>query len=188
MNLPQLQELLRPLASRVTNMVARIVVGRVDDSKKLQTVQLGALADLDDGEHHQPYGFSSVPLVGAEGVAVFPNGDAGVPLVVVISDRRHRPTDGEPGEVTVYNHTGATMRFTKDGDVKVKPAPGRKVIVEATDGSAGELATKADLVALRDAFVSWVVAAGDGGLSLKTVLTDLITENWPSGTSVLKAE
>lgn len=134
---------LRRIAARVANIAARGVVQLVNDAKKLQLVQLGVLEDedVDDGEHFQPYGFSSVPLVGAEAVVVFPGGDRGHPLVVAVSDRRYRPTGGQPGEVTVYNHTGAKVRITKDGDLELTPAPGRKTIINGANtgpGLAGE--------------------------------------------------
>ncbi len=135
--LSQIEHLLRPLRTRISNLVGRGVVKGVADGKKLQVLQLGVLAGetVDGGEHHQPYGFSSVPLGGAEAVVLFPDGDRARPLVVAVSDRRHRPTSGSPGEVTVYNNTGAKVTITKDGDIKVQAAPGRDVLVD--DGSGG---------------------------------------------------
>lgn len=109
----QLRHLLRPLATRIANTVARAVIQLADDGKKLQLLQLGVLAGetVDDGEHHQPYGFSSVPLGGAEAVVVFPNGDRSHPLVVSVSDRRHRPTGGKGGEVCMYTDEGDVIRL-----------------------------------------------------------------------------
>ncbi len=106
----------------------------VNDAKKLQLVQLD---DVDDGEHFQPYGFSSVPLAGAESVTVFPNGEHGHPLVIVISDRRHRPRNGEPGEVTVYNNTGAKAVLKANGDITVEPGEGGKVILAGANTGPG---------------------------------------------------
>lgn len=138
--LDQLRHLLRPLSTRVANTVARAVVQLVDDDKKQQLVQLGVLAGetVDDGEHFHSYGFSSVPLPGAEAVALFPNGDRSHPLVVAVADRRHRPTGGEPGEVTMYSHTGAKVRMLANGDIEVQPAPGREVLIRES-GTAGAL-------------------------------------------------
>jgi len=127
--LDQLRHLLRPLSTRIANSIARAVVQVVADGSKLQVLQLGVLEgeDVDDGERFQAYGFSSVPLAGAEAVVLFPNGDRGHPLVVAVDDRRHRPTGGEPGEVTVYNDKGATVKITRDGDIIITPAPGKTV-------------------------------------------------------------
>src|SRR4051812_7608403 len=135
-DLAQLSHLLRPLRVQVANLAARATVQLVDDSGKLQTLQIGDIAGgpYDDCEHLQPYGFSSVPLAGADTACViFPNGDRGHPLVIAVADRRWRPTGGEPGEVTIYNNTGARITMTKDGDILVRAAPGRDVLVD--DGS-----------------------------------------------------
>lgn len=144
--LEQLRHLVRPLATRVANMVARGVVQLVADDANLQRVQVGVLAgeDIDDAEHHQPYGFASVPLVGAEAVLVFPAGDRAHPLAVVVSDRRSRPTDGAPGDVTVYNAAGAKVRLLASGDIEVQPATGGQVLVRSDGGAALPLVTKDD--------------------------------------------
>ena len=118
--LDQLRHLLRPLATRVANTVARAVVNLVDDSKKMQLVQLGVLADEPVAgasgagcEHFQPYGFFSVPFPGAEAVVIFPNGDRTHPLVVAVSDRRYRPTSGKPGEVGLRTDEGDEIRLAR---------------------------------------------------------------------------
>lgn len=104
---------MRPIAMRIANSLARAVVQLVDDSKQLQLLQLGVLADetVDDAEHHQPYGLASVPLAGGEAVVVFPGGDRGHPLVVVASDRRYRPTGRTQGEVCLYTDEGDLVRL-----------------------------------------------------------------------------
>lgn len=138
--LAQLRQLLRPLVTRIANIGARAVVQLVNDATKLQLLQVGVLADedVDDAEHHQPYGFSSIPLAGAEAVLLFPNGDRSHPLAVVVSDRRHRPTGGEPGQVDLYNNTGARITMTKDGDIEIRPAAGRDVLI-SDGGTPGAL-------------------------------------------------
>jgi phage baseplate assembly protein V len=141
--LSQLRHVLRPLASRVANVVARGVVHLVDDAQKLQLVQLGVLADetIDAGEHHQPYGFSSVPLPGAEAVAVFPGGDRGHPLVLAVSDRRHRPTGGQAGEVVLYTDEGDTVRLGR-GHVVVVATTGQIKLGSSSASQAAILGTQ----------------------------------------------
>lgn len=147
--LDQVMKILGPLATRIANLEARGVVQLVDDTKKLQLLQLGVLdgEDVDDVEHHQPYGFSSVPLEGAEAVVSFLDGDRERALATVVSDRRHRPTGGEPGDVLLYNHVGSKVTLHADGrvealneagakvtllangDIEINPAPGREVLI-----------------------------------------------------------
>jgi len=140
----QLGALLQPLRQRVTSMVARGVVKLVSDAKKLQLLQLGVLAGevIDGAEHFQSYGFTSVPLAGAEAIVLFPGGDRARPLVVSVSDRRHRPTGGEPGEVTMYSHTGAKVTMLANGNIEVQPGPGGQVLIRSEGGVAEPLITK----------------------------------------------
>jgi len=114
------------MATRLANSIARAVVQRVDDSTRMQLVQLGVLAgeDVDDAEHFQPYGFKSVPLAGAEAVVLFPNGDRAHPLVVVVDDRRNRPDTWQAGEAGLYNDAGAIVRLKANGDIEIGQAGG----------------------------------------------------------------
>jgi phage gp45-like len=74
-----MNHLVKPLATRIANMVARALVKNVDDSLKVQILQLGVLADetREGVERIQNYGFTSVPLEGAEAVALFVGGRQG---------------------------------------------------------------------------------------------------------------
>jgi phage baseplate assembly protein V len=182
--LKQIRELIRPLSTRIANGAARAVVELTDDGPKLQLLQVGVLAGetLDDAEHFQPYGFSSVPLGGAEAVVVFPNGDRAHPLVVVVSDRRYRPVGGEPGEVTVYNHTGAKVTITKDGDIKIQAAAGREVLVDDGAGGTEPLVKRSEF--LRHGHAT----AATGAVSPPMVApTSTPSATFP-GTSVLKGK
>lgn len=189
--LDNLRRLIRPLQTRVSNLVARAVVQLVDDSAKQQLVQLGVMVgeDIDDGEHFHPYGFSSVPLVGAEAVALFPGGDRGHPLVVAVSDRRHRPTGKPGGHVCVYHHTGAIIEFTETGDVAVTPAPGRQVLLGSASASDPPALTS-ELATLKSAITTakGAAVAGDGGVAAFTSLEASIATGWPVGATKVKAE
>lgn len=144
--LRQIRHLVEPLAQQAVNSIARAVVQLADDGTKLQLLQLGVQADedVDDAERFQEYGFSSVPLPGAEAVVVFPGGDHGHPLVVAVDDRRHRPTGLEPGEVCVYTSAGAKIIGKANGDIEVIPAPGREVYIRSEGGSADRLVKKSE--------------------------------------------
>lgn len=117
-----LEQLLHPVRTRLANIAARAVVRLVKDATNLQSLQLGVLADedIDDAENFQQYGFSSVPMPGAEAVAVFPNGDRGHPLVIATADRRYRPTGRAPGEVTLYTKEGDEIHFAAGHIIRIK--------------------------------------------------------------------
>ena len=112
---------LRRLSVRLAGVVSRAVVKRVDDSKKRQIVQAGLLeGETREGlEHYQPYGFTSVPHAGAEGVALFAGGERDHGLLVAVDDRRYRLTGLENGEVALYTDEGD--KPSGEGDVIYSP-------------------------------------------------------------------
>jgi phage baseplate assembly protein V len=122
-------DLLRRLSVRLAGLVSRAVVKRVDDGKKRQLVQAGLLeGETRDGlEHFQPYGFTSVPLAGAEGVALFVGGERDHGLVVAVDDRRYRLTGLENGEVALYTDEGDKLVIKRGGTIEVTAAT--KVVV-----------------------------------------------------------
>ena len=108
---------LRDLGRRVAGTVARATLAAIDDSTKLQTVQIALLADeLADGvERFQDYGLTSVPLPDAEAVVVCVGGLRGHAIVVAVDDRRYRPTGLQPGEVCLYDDQGQRVTIKRGG-------------------------------------------------------------------------
>lgn len=115
-----------PILNRLANLISRVVLSRVDDSKKMQLVQLTALDSetRENVERVQNYGFTSVPKPGAEGVAVFVGGYRDHGLVVAVDDRRYRPTGLQAGEVAVYADSGSRVLLKANGDVEITPGSG----------------------------------------------------------------
>lgn len=115
-----INRMLAPLRTRVANLVARAVVKLVDDAVRMQKLQLQVLADetRDGCERVQQYGFTSVPLEGAEAVVLFVGGRRDHGLVVAVDDRRHRKKDMAPGEVALYTDEGAAV-YLKRGRIVV---------------------------------------------------------------------
>ncbi len=142
----QFEAMLRPLRNRVANTVARAVVKGVNDALKLQELQLGVMEDetIDEVERFAQYGFYSVPLVGAEVVVVFPNGDRTHPLCIATEDRRHRPKSNDPGEVGIYHFEGDLIQLLAGGVVVHKSSDIRLGSILASD----PVALKSDLDAL----------------------------------------
>lgn len=117
--------------TRLANLVSRAVLRRVDDSKRMQLVQLTALegetrADI---ERVQQYGFTSVPKEGAEAVAVFPGGDRSLGFVIATDDRRYRLTGLQAGEVALYTDQGDKVVLERGGTIRVTAST--KVVIAA---------------------------------------------------------
>lgn len=131
-----LARLLKPYATRISNIVSRGVVKRTDDTKGIQEIQAECLSDeVRDGiENMQTFGFASHPDDGAECVVLFPGGSRDVGFVVAMGDRRYR-VKLEKGEACVYDMTGSKMLLKKNGDIELTPSSGKLKIngdIEAT--------------------------------------------------------
>jgi phage baseplate assembly protein V len=126
-----LNRFLVPLRNRIVNMVARAVVQVVDDSAKMQLLQLGILdGETRDGlERLQEYGFTSVPEDGAEAVVLFPGGSRDHGLVIAVDDRRYRLKGLGAGEVAVYHKDGATITMKSNGSIEITPKAGADIVL-----------------------------------------------------------
>lgn len=116
-----LNQLIAPVRRRLDNLVARAVVKVIDDSKKLQLLQLAILdgETRDLCERFQEYGFTSVPLAGAEAVVVFVGGHRDHPLVLAVDDRTKRKTGLQPGEVALYTDEGKYLLLKRGGTTEL---------------------------------------------------------------------
>ncbi len=120
-----LLNLLRPLRHSIANMIARSVVKNVDDSTRLQLLQLVVGEDTrGEVERVQNYGFTSRPANGAEAVVAFVGGDRAHGLVLAVDDRRYRIRNLSNGEVVVYDLTGTTILLKQNGDIEITPSSG----------------------------------------------------------------
>lgn len=105
------------LAGRVRLAIGRAVLGLVNDATRLQAVQVQVRADevRDEAEHFQHYGFTSVPLPGAEGVALAVGGSTDHIVVLNIDDRRYRVRGLAAGEVCLYTRWGDRIVLRESG-------------------------------------------------------------------------
>ena len=105
----------------LSTIISRCTVALASAAGKLQSLQIRMLADevKDNVEHLEPYGFTSCPHAGAEGVAVFPGGDRSHGVVVVIADRRFRLQGLKPGEVAIYTDEGAKLHFERGNKLRI---------------------------------------------------------------------
>lgn len=109
--------LMAPFMRRVRLMLGRAVVTVVNDTLKAQNVQIGTLNDdtPEDVERLQNYGQISVPLAGAEAIIGCIGADRDHAVVLIVEDRRYRPTGLVAGDSGVYHFEGHRIRLTKDG-------------------------------------------------------------------------
>lgn len=113
--------ILGPIRRRLAHLVARAVVTLVNDAAKMQTLQLGLLADeaLDGAEHWQPYGFTYKPHAGAEALVLAVGGHRAHSVVIACADRRYRLTALEDGEVALYTDEGDKIHFKRGRVIEV---------------------------------------------------------------------
>jgi phage gp45-like len=189
---PSIAELNRvnnPVERRLTGAIRRMAVA-VTSKVLWQLVgyKVDAVVETLLAETFPGVGVYARPPAGSkpEAVVVFIAG-AKSPAVIATRDEKTRAAmAGGIGE-------DETMLFNSQACVHIN---GAAVEVRSANGTAVELATKADLVRLADVFRSWTPVALDGGLSLKTLLTAIVgatmvekpAATWPVGTSVLKGE
>ena len=130
MNRALFDRLSAALRNRGQLMVARGVLQRADDAAGIQSIQLSATADelIEGAERFQDYGFTSVPLPGAEAAVVFPGGLRSHGLVVAVGDRRYRLKGLRAGEVAVYDDQGQQLVLGRDG---VRLVSALKIEIEA---------------------------------------------------------
>jgi phage baseplate assembly protein V len=199
---------LRSLHGRIQNMAARATLAQIDDSKPIQLIQVEALSGevRDLVQRVQPFGFSSVPLVGAYPVVLLcPFGDRAQALAVVVDDVRHRPTGQGPGDSQVYDTHGNHVRLSADGVEIVSAAQGTVSVaadltIEAggnvsvtAAGDATVTATNANLVASAAATVQapQVNLGGPGGAAVARVGDAVLVGSVPGvitgGSLVVKA-
>ena len=117
-----INKLLDPLRRRMRLMIGRAVLAAAaDDSKGVQLVQVKLLdGEVADGvERMQSYGYTSVPLAGAEGVMACVSGDRNHGIVVVMDDRRYRLKNLQPGEVALYTDEGDTIVMKRGRKIEV---------------------------------------------------------------------
>jgi len=132
LSLQDLQKLIQPLRNRVMLMVARGVLRLCNDSGGLQHAQVSLLEGelRDKVERVQDYGFTSVPLPGAEAVTLFVGGNRDHGLIIKVDDRRYRLTGLKGGEVALYTDEGDSIHLQRQNIIRVKT---KKWVVDAED-------------------------------------------------------
>ncbi|MEK6788513.1 MAG: phage baseplate assembly protein V [Pseudomonadota bacterium] len=110
-----MQRMLAPLKRGLSNLLARAVVSGIDSAGRMQLLQVRLLGSevKADIEHLEPYGYTSCPHAGAEGLTVFLDGDRSHGLVIMVGDRRYRLQGLQGGEVALYTDEGDYLHFKR---------------------------------------------------------------------------
>lgn len=110
-----------PLARRISLMIGRAVLTAADDAAMRQRVQFSALQGevKGDVERMQNYGFTSVPLAGAQVLFVSLGGNRDHPVAVSVDDPRHRVKGLQPGEVAIYTDEGDKIVLKRGRTVEI---------------------------------------------------------------------
>ena len=129
--LRDVQKMIDPIRRRVRLLFTRSVVVTVNDAEGRQLLQVTGLPGevLDGIERFQNYGFTSVPLEGAEAILGFVGGARSHGIASAVDDRRHRKKGMQRGEVAVYTDEGDSIHFKRGRIIKV--TSGVEVDVEA---------------------------------------------------------
>lgn len=114
-----MHKMLAPLQRRVGLMVSRAVIVMVNDTLKMQGVQVNLLADVtrDGVERFQNYGFTSSPHPGAEAIVVSVGGNQDHCVAIAVDDRRYRLVGLAEGEAALYDDLGQKVHLTRNGIV-----------------------------------------------------------------------
>lgn len=137
----EIHKLLGPMSRRLRLMASRGTVSGVADGGKMQRAQVKLLAGevRDNVERFQNFGFTSVPLDGAEGVFLSLNGSRDQGVLVVVDDRRYRMSDMQPGESAMHNHLGDFIHVKADRTIEVYAQEGVKASGRVVEVTAAEL-------------------------------------------------
>lgn len=111
----EIREMLRPMLARIKLVASRCVLTSINDAPRGQEVQVRLLAGelVERAERFQEYGFTSVPLPGAEGMALSLGGSRDHVIVVATEDRRYR-IHLAPGECSLYDDQGQRISILRD--------------------------------------------------------------------------
>ncbi|WP_303173080.1 phage baseplate assembly protein V [uncultured Desulfovibrio sp.] len=135
-----LNRLLDPIRRRIATLVSRAVLAAVNAAPGCQTLQVTILADEPqvDVEHMEPYGFTSNPPAGAEGVILNVAGQRGAAVGLNFGIRSVRVTGLKSGEVCIFTDEGDKITLKRDRHMEVETL---HLLVKAEEDIAMETKT-----------------------------------------------
>ena len=135
-----MNRLLDPIRRRIATLVSRAVLAAVNAAPGCQTLQVTILADEPqvDVEHMEPYGFTSNPPAGAEGVILNVAGQRGAAVGLNFGNRSVRVTGLKNGEVCIFTDEGDKITLKRDRHMEVETL---HLLVKAEEDIAMETKT-----------------------------------------------
>jgi len=130
MKIEMLERWIAPLKRKVMQTVSRaLLTALADDSKGIQQLQVLLLADeLHTVDRVQNYGFTSVPLPGAEGVFLSVGGSREHGVIIAADDKRYRLKNLASGEVAMYTDEGDKIHFKRGGIIEINASNAVNII------------------------------------------------------------
>ena len=175
MEMTGMHRLLGPLRRRMATMVGRCILQAVNADTGIQQVQVSILADepMTDVEHMEPYGYTSNPPAGGEGVLLNVAGRRCAAVAFNIGGRQFRLKGLKGGEVALYTDEGDKFVFERGNTTRLTT---KHYIVEAEDDA--QILTKNFLVKASAGTVFETpefVAGGTDGASAEAQLDGSMT-------------
>lgn len=117
------KKLLSPIKTRVLMLASRCIVTQVDDTKKMQILQVSVLKgeELSDIERFQNYGFTSnPPTEDSEALLISICGDREHSIVIALDNRTKRLLGLKSGETAMYTDSKNYIALKEGGVVEIK--------------------------------------------------------------------
>lgn len=126
MNIEALNRFIEPLVNRIMLMIGRGVLLAINDAEGRQTIKASVLAGetQENVERLNNYGFTSVPLAGAEPVIIYPSGDRSHGIAIVVEDKRYRLKGLANGEVALYDDQGTKIHLKRGNEIEITAGTG----------------------------------------------------------------
>jgi phage baseplate assembly protein V len=116
-----MMDLIAQLMRRLKLIASRGVLTATDDTSAVQMTQGELLAgELRSMARPQDYGFTCVPLPGAQLISLSLSGQRQQSIVIRAEDGRYRKTNLQPGEVCLYTDEGDLIRFKRGSQIAIQ--------------------------------------------------------------------
>ncbi len=118
---PSFDKAVQSLRNRIYLLIGRAVLAAVNDKGGRQRVQFTALkGEIKDAvERVQQYGFTSVPLPGAQVIFASISGNRDHPIALSVDDPRYRLKNLELGEVALYTDEGDSIILKRNRTIEI---------------------------------------------------------------------